>query len=92
MGAMMQQMGSGGARGRGGGGMMGGGFGGQSETPSTHWTTTEKRVMIRAFDFTVKADNSYRYRAHRCSQPESESGRREPRGGHEVEDDARAVV
>jgi hypothetical protein len=63
MGAMMNRGGGGGRMGRAGGmiGGMGGGMG--SEAPSNYWTTTEKRVMIRAFDFTVKPDNSYRYRA-----------------------------
>jgi hypothetical protein len=63
MGAMMNQLGGGG-RGRGGalggGGLLGGG--GATESAGTYWKTDEKRVMIRAFDFTVKADNSYRYR------------------------------
>jgi hypothetical protein len=52
----------GGARGGRGGGMMGGGMG-QTESAVTYWKTDESKVMIRAFDFTVKADNSYRYRA-----------------------------
>jgi hypothetical protein len=57
---MLSQMGGGG--GVRGGGMMGGGMG-QSEGPVTYWKSDAAKVMIRAFDFTVKADNSYRYRA-----------------------------
>ncbi len=60
--SMMNQLGAGG-RGR-AGAMGGGGLGGlgQNESAGTYWKTDEKRVMIRAFDFTVKPDNSYRYR------------------------------
>ena len=49
----------------GGGGMMGGmmgGMGAASESSVTYWKSEEKRVMIRALDFTVEPDNSYRYR------------------------------
>ena len=49
------------AGGRGGRGGLGGG--GQTETAVTYWQTDATKVMIRAFDFTVKPDNSYRYRA-----------------------------
>jgi hypothetical protein len=41
-------------------GMMGGG--GASETVGDYWKSEEKRVMIRALDFTVEPDTSYRYR------------------------------
>ena len=44
------------------GGGLGGGMG-QTESSVSYWKTDESKVMIRAFDFTVKADNSYRYRA-----------------------------
>ena len=53
---MMRQM----MGGRGGG--MGGGMGGPSESAGNYWKTDEKKVMIRAFDFTVQPDTSYRYR------------------------------
>lgn len=56
---MMAQMG-GGRGGRRGG--LGGG-GGMAETAVTYWQSDAPKVMIRAFDFTVKPDNSYRYRA-----------------------------
>ncbi len=45
-----------------GGGMMGGGMTGGSESAGNYWKTDEKTVMIRAFDFTVQRDVSYRYR------------------------------
>jgi hypothetical protein len=45
------------------GGMMGGMMGGGTETPGNYWTSPEKKVMVRAFDFTVEEDNAYRYRA-----------------------------
>jgi hypothetical protein len=41
--------------------MRGGGMG-QSESAGNYWKTDEKKVMIRAFDFTVAPDTSYRYR------------------------------
>ena len=44
-----------------GGRMMGGGMG-QTESAGNYWKTDEKKVMIRAFDFTVLPDTSYRYR------------------------------
>jgi hypothetical protein len=59
-GGMMGGMGSGMMRGM-GGGMMGGGMG-QTESAGNYWKTDEKKVMIRAFDFTVAPDTSYRYR------------------------------
>ena len=40
----------------------GGGMGGPSESAGNYWKTDEKKVMIRAFDFTVQPDTSYRYR------------------------------
>jgi hypothetical protein len=43
-------------------GMAGMGMGGGSESAGTFWKSEEKRVMIRAFDFTVEPDESYRYR------------------------------
>jgi hypothetical protein len=43
-----------------GGGMMGGM--GATESAGNYWKTDEKKVMIRAFDFTVAPDTSYRYR------------------------------
>ena len=55
----------GGMMGRGmmGGGMMGGGMmGGAAETVGDFWRSEEKKVMIRAFDFTVEPDTTYRYR------------------------------
>jgi hypothetical protein len=46
-----------------GGGMMGGGMmGGSTETAGNYWKSDEKRVMIRALDFTVEPDTTYRYR------------------------------
>jgi hypothetical protein len=62
--AMMQSMmGGRGRGGPGGGGMMGGmGMGGPAESAGTYWKTEEKKVMIRAFDFTVQPDTAYRYR------------------------------
>ncbi len=45
-----------------GGGMMGGGMMGGAASAGTYWKTEEKKVMIRAFDFTVQRDASYRYR------------------------------
>ncbi len=68
MGNSMNPMGGMGAMGggRGGmmGGMMGGGMmgGGASETLEQFWRSEEKRVMIRALDFTVEPDATYRYR------------------------------
>jgi hypothetical protein len=49
-GAMMQSM------------MASRGRGGPTEAVGNYWKTDEKHVMIRAFDFTVKPDTSYRYR------------------------------
>jgi hypothetical protein len=45
-----------------GGGMMGGGMMGGNESAGNFWRSEEKKVMIRAFDFTVQEDTSYRYR------------------------------
>jgi len=67
---MMKKMGGGkmgggsmmamaGAEGR--GSMMGMMGGGSSETVGDYWKSEEKRVMIRALDFTVEPDNTYRY-------------------------------
>jgi hypothetical protein len=44
------------------GGMMGG-VGGASEGPSNYWKSDERKVMVRALDFTVEEDTTYRYRA-----------------------------
>jgi hypothetical protein len=46
------------------GGMMGGGFGGMAgATEDTNfWKSEERKVMIRALDFTPEPDNDYRYR------------------------------
>jgi hypothetical protein len=57
-GAMMQSMMGGSGR------MMGGGFGGAAgATEDTNfWKSDEKKVMIRALDFTPEPDNDYRYR------------------------------
>jgi len=45
------------------GGAMGGGMsGGATETVESYWKSDEKRVMIRALDFTVEPDTTYRYR------------------------------
>jgi hypothetical protein len=41
------------------GGMMGGGA---TETLANFWRSEEKKVMIRALDFTAQPDESYRYR------------------------------
>jgi hypothetical protein len=38
---------------------MGSGF---SEGAADHWTSEERKVMIRALDFTAEPDNTYRYR------------------------------
>jgi hypothetical protein len=46
----------------GGKGMMGGMMGGASETAGDYWKSDEKKVMIRALDFTVEPDTTYRYR------------------------------
>ncbi len=54
---MMQMMG----RGMGGGGMAMGGLGGASESAGNFWKSEEKRVMVRALDFTAEPDQSYRY-------------------------------
>jgi len=46
-----------------GGGMMGGGMmGGATEAAGNYWKSDAKRVMIRALDFTVEPDTTYRYR------------------------------
>ncbi len=57
-GAMMQAM----MGGR--GGMMGGGFGGGmgANEDTNFWKSEEKKVMLRALDFTAEPDNDYRYR------------------------------
>lgn len=47
-------------RGSGMGGMMGGG--GPSEAAGNYWKSEEKRIMIRALDFTAQPNESYRYR------------------------------
>ena len=66
--AMMEMM-QGNRGGRLGGGMMGGGMmaggmmGGGTQSAGNYWKTDAKKVMIRVFDFTVKPDTSYRYRA-----------------------------
>ena len=44
-----------------GAGMMGGGMTGASENVGD-WKSDAKKVMIRAFDFTAKEDETYRYR------------------------------
>jgi hypothetical protein len=53
-GGMMAGMGMG----MGMGGMMGGG----TETLGNQWKSEEKKVMVRALDFTVDEDTTYRYR------------------------------
>jgi hypothetical protein len=58
-------MGGAGMRGAmGGEGMMGmmGGMMGGGETAGNYWKSDEKRVMIRALDFTAEEDKTYRYR------------------------------
>src|SRR5208337_4858404 len=48
-----------------GGGMMGGGMGGMAAAggdAGKFWKSAEKRVMVRALDFTPRPDNNYRYR------------------------------
>jgi len=45
-----------------GGGMTGGGVMGGANEVANYWKSEEKRVMIRALDFTVEPDNTYRYR------------------------------
>jgi hypothetical protein len=57
-GGMMQAM-MGGGRGMMGG--YGGGMGGATED-TNFWKSEEKKVMIRALDFTAEPDNDYRYR------------------------------
>jgi hypothetical protein len=53
----------GGMRGMMGRGMMGGGMmGTATETVANYWKSEEKRVMIRALDFSVEPDTTYRYR------------------------------
>jgi hypothetical protein len=44
------------------GGMMGGMMMGGGETAGTYWKSDEKKVMIRALDFTAEEDKTYRYR------------------------------
>jgi hypothetical protein len=62
MGGMMGGAGMGGKMGEMGGmGMMGGMMGG-GETVGDFWKSDEKRVMIRALDFTAEEDRTYRYR------------------------------
>jgi hypothetical protein len=56
---MMQNMGGGSG---GGMGMGIGGLGGASEAAGNFWKSEERRVMVRALDFTVDPDASYRYR------------------------------
>jgi hypothetical protein len=58
----MGGMGMMGASGGGGAGMMGMMGGGASETAGDYWKSEEKRVMIRALDFTVEPDTTYRYK------------------------------
>jgi hypothetical protein len=41
------------------GGMMGGG---SSETAGDYWRSEQKKIMIRALDFTVEPDSTYRYK------------------------------
>ena len=41
---------------------MGAGTMGGTESAGNYWRTDAKRIMIRAFDFTVQEDTSYRYR------------------------------
>jgi hypothetical protein len=44
-------------------GMMGGGmYGGGGEAVGNYWKSEEKKVMIRALDFTAEPDSTYRYR------------------------------
>ena len=77
-----EQMGGGGMMGGGmmGGGMMGGGMG-QTESAGNYWKTEEKKVMIRAFDFTVPARHQLSLsRSHRRLQPQSTSARTSTRG------------
>ncbi len=63
-----------------GGGMMGGGMGGSAEAAGNYWKTDEKKVMIRAFDFTVAARHQLPLsRAHRGLQPQLQSRGRQPR-------------
>ena len=69
MGGMMPGMGRGMMMGGMGGkageaGMMGGMMGmmGGGETAGQYWKSDEKRVMIRALDFTAEEDKTYRYR------------------------------
>ncbi|WP_068413802.1 hypothetical protein [Planctomyces sp. SH-PL62] len=45
-----------------GSGMMMGGGGGATETLANFWRSEEKKVMVRALDFTAQPDESYRYR------------------------------
>jgi len=57
-GSMMGMM----AGGEGRSGMMGMMGGGSPESAGDYWKSEEKRVMIRALDFTVEPDTTYRYR------------------------------
>jgi hypothetical protein len=61
MGSRMAMMGGGSGGMRGGMGMGMGGYG-TTESVGTFWKSEEKRVMIRALDFTVEPETSYRYR------------------------------
>jgi hypothetical protein len=56
--AQMQNM----SAGMGAGMRMMGGMGGSSESAGNFWKSEEPRVMIRALDFTVEPNESYRYR------------------------------
>ena len=79
MGGMM------GGKGGDGGGMMGGGFGmGGGGDVGNFWKSEEKRVMIRALDFTVEPDNTYRYRVRIVVfNPNLQPRRRQPGRGHQ---------
>jgi hypothetical protein len=56
-GSMMARMGGRMGLDEGGGGPLGG-----SVDPGNYWKSNEKRIMIRALDFTAQPDNDYRYR------------------------------
>ena len=47
---------------RGGMGSMMGGMGGSTEAVGNFWKSEEKKIMIRALDFTVEPDETYQYR------------------------------
>ena len=62
---------------------------GSSESAGNFWKSEEKRVMIRALDFTAEPDHSYRYRVRIVVfNPNYNRDDVNPRHRQEVEEDA----